>query len=309
MPVPVYTNPDHYYTSGFECCPHRSGHDNASATNVTSTPTAQGGAASNSSDCATAADEAVCGRTPGCAWQLNDPDPRSDSNSGDCVAAGSMKEMCGATCADASECGSAMFCCPYQRRCIPFAAPNCLCRGRTSDKPGALPNDERVQSGATDCGAQPCLFCAPLPVEATNVTSTPTAQGGEASNISDCATAEDEATCGRTPGCAWQRDNQPFDSGDCVAAEADAEAEAANSTSVPTAQGGKASNTSDIDLHVWGPTCSWKDGVYDTTQMGDKPVDQGGTEEARCHQEHHWVHSLLGRSTPDWAFGRASGSR
>ena len=143
---------------------------------------------------------------------------------------------------------------------------------------------------------------------ATNVTSTPTAQGGAASNISDCATAADEAACGRTPGCAWQRDNQPFDSGDCVAAEADAEAEVANSTSAPTTQGGEASNTSDIDLHVWGPTCSWTDGDTDTP-MGVKPVDRGGTEEARCHQEHHWVHSLLGRSTPDWAFGRASGSR
>merc|ERR1712070_615508 len=68
-------------------------------------------------------------------------------------------EECGA-CATTSDCMSGYFCCPYQNLCIPGSSADCLCYGGSSTKNGVIgDNNERVLSGAEDCGGDLCEFC------------------------------------------------------------------------------------------------------------------------------------------------------
>merc|ERR1711907_807741 len=77
-------------------------------------------------------------------------------------------EECGA-CDSSYECMSGYFCCPYQNQCIPGDAADCLCYGGSSTKSGVISdNNERVESGAEDCGGELCEFCpATAPEEDT----------------------------------------------------------------------------------------------------------------------------------------------
>merc|ERR1711871_92751 len=68
-------------------------------------------------------------------------------------------EECG-HCDSSADCTDGHFCCPYQHMCIPYAYDDCLCYNGMSEKQGVIAdNNERVASGATDCGGQLCAFC------------------------------------------------------------------------------------------------------------------------------------------------------
>merc|ERR1712094_12186 len=75
-------------------------------------------------------------------------------------------EECGA-CDSTSDCMAGYSCCPNQNQCIPSDHLDCLCYDGFSSKVGVNgDNNERVASGADDCGGELCEFCpATAPAE------------------------------------------------------------------------------------------------------------------------------------------------